>query len=77
MSEVTTGLSLLDTTVLLTGGYGPLDSNSSGSYFTALHSPLDYITEYSEEGLLQEWPRLRQARHSHGCGRVGQVCAIL
>ena len=53
----------LDTTVLLTGGW--------------YYNSVDYVTEYSEEGLLQEWPRLRQARHSHGCGRVGQVCAIL
>ena len=51
----------LDSTVLLTGGY----------------YNLDYVTEYSEEGLVVEWPRLRQARNNHGCGRVGQVSAIL
>ena len=53
----------LDSTVLLTGGIN--------SDF------LDYVTEYSEEGLVREWPRLRQARFFHGCGRVGQVSAIL
>ena len=52
----------LDSTVLLTGGYGVW---------------LDYVTEYSEEGLVREWPRLREARGDHGCGRVGQVSAIL
>ena len=51
----------LDSTVLLTGGY----------------YNLDYVTEYSEEGLVVEWPRLRQARNGHGCGRAGQVSAIL
>ena len=53
----------LDSTVLLTGGY-------SGDF-------LDYVTEYSEEGLVREWPRLREARADHGCGKVGQVSAIL
>ena len=53
----------LDSTVLLTGGIG-----SSGD--------LDYVTEYSIEGLVWEWPRLRQARYGHGCGRVGQVSAM-
>ena len=52
----------LDSTVLLTGGY-------SGDF-------LDYVTEYSTEGLVWEWPRLRQGRDNHGCGRVGQVSAI-
>ena len=55
---------LLDNTVLLTGG-------SSGS------GELDYVTEYSTAGLVVEWPRLREARSDHGCGRVGQVSAIL
>ena len=54
----------LDSTVLLTGGF----SNSGW---------LDYVTEYSEKGLVVEWPRLREARYDHGCGRVGQVSAIL
>ena len=68
MSEVTTGLYRgqcaipLDSTVLLTGGHYNLDY---------------YVTEYSEEGLVREWPRLREARYFHGCGRVGQVSAIL
>ena len=53
----------LDSTVLLTGGLG--------------RGWLDYVTEYSEEGLVREWPRLREARDHHGCGRVGQVSAIL
>ena len=53
----------LDSTVLLTGGYSGVT--------------LDYVTEYSEEGLVVEWPRLREARCNHGCGRVGQVSAIL
>jgi len=51
----------------------PLDSTvllTGGRY-------LDYVTEYSEEGLVREWPRLREARSGHGCGRVGQVSAIL
>ena len=52
----------LDNTVLLTGGCCDF---------------LDYVTEYSEEGLVREWPRLREAREQHGCGRVGQVSAIL
>ena len=54
----------LDNTVLLTGGY-----NGHSGY-------LDYVTEYSEKGLVQEWPRLRDARQFHGCGRVGQVSEI-
>ena len=53
----------LDSTVLLTGG---IDI-----------AMLDYVTEYSEEGLVVEWPRLREARYFHGCGRVGQVSAML
>ena len=53
----------LDSTVLLTGGYNGYT--------------LDYVTEYSEEGLVREWPRLREARDHHGCGRGGQVSAIL
>ena len=55
----------LDSTVLLTGGYsGSLDY-------------LDYVTEYSTKGLEREWPRLREAREGHGCGRVGQVSAFV
>ena len=53
----------LDSTVLLTGGYNGYT--------------LDYVTEYSEGGLMVEWPRLREARSDHGCGRVGQVSAML
>ena len=53
----------LDTTLLLTGGW--------------YYNSVDYVTEYSEDGLVREWPRLREARDRLSCGRVGQVSAML
>ena len=34
---------------------------------------LDDVTEYGEEGLVRELPKLQTARRSAACGAVGQV----
>ena len=52
----------LDSSFLVTGG------RPSGS-----STRWKFVTEYSREGFVKEWPPLREARNWHGCERLGQV----
>ena len=35
------------------------------------------VTEYNETGLVQELPRLQQARSHHACGDTGEVNTVM
>jgi len=37
---------------------------------------LDDVTEYGEEGIIRELPKLRTARHSAACGATGQLLVV-